>query len=336
MKRTMTILLVAILALGAANCNRKPKTSCVYGDKIPATVLDPVVQMGNTLSIALEQDRFDDIYNTAVDMFKKVQTPEQFKLILQSMKANLGPLEFSKLNEAWYLTNKAGKKYPTVTVACNLQEKADDFYQVPRNSEVVALIYNVRAGEESAEIFIELIKEGPAWKLLSLVLSPTTFRGKNVDGYVKLAREARGANKLKLALMYYKIAYLLSNLSPNVDEYVARRTAAELAQVRTDYMPAGQAQLWNIAGDYKPQVFNVDVLFSKGEPWVNIDWLAESLEDTPKLEIVSQGILDFVLKNSPEFKDFFAGIIVSARSQEPKQANQAYRKIYRYPESPGK
>jgi len=334
MKKPIVLLFAALIAVTFFNCNRKPKTSCVYGDKIPANVLSPVIQLGDTLAIALEQDRFNDIYGTASDMFKKVQTPEQFTLILQAMKSNLGPLEFSRLNEAYYLKNTAGKKYDTVTVPCNLGvEKVDDLYQVPPNSEIVSMIYNVKAGEENAEIFMELIKEGATWKLLSIVLGPTTFQGKNVDEFVKLARKAREQNKLKLAILFYKTAYLLSNLSPNVEEFVSRKVVAELYQVKTDYVPMGQAQVWNIAGDIKPQVFNVDVLFDKGEAWVNIEWLAESLTDTPKLEAVSQGILDFSLKNFPEYKEFFTGIIVSARSPDPGLVNQAYRKIHRFSES---
>jgi len=334
MKKPVVILFAALIAVTFINCNRTPKTSCVYGDKIPANVLSPVVQLGDTLAVALEQDRFNDIYGTASDMFKKVQTPEQFTLIFQGMKSNLAPLEFSKLNEAYYLKNTAGKKFDTVTVPCNLGlEKVDDFYQVPRNSEIVSLIYNVKSGEENAEIFIELIKEGTNWKLLSIVLSPTTFKGKNVDEFVTLARKAREQNKLKLAILYYKIAYLLSNLSPNVDEFVSRKVVAEMTQVKTDYVPMGQAQVWNIAGDTKPQVFNVDVMFDKGEAWVNIEWLSESLSDTPKMEAVCSGILDFSLKNFPEYKEFFTGIIVSARSPDPTLVNQAYRKIYRFSES---
>ena len=223
--RKARIWFFVALAISVCACNRKPKTSCVYGDKIPVNVLDPVTQMGNSIAIMLEQDRLKIFTILAGDMFKRAQTPEQFKVILQSMKENLGPLEYSRLEEAYYLKNKAGKKYETVMVPCSLgEENMNDIYQVPRNSEIVSLIYGVRAGDENADIFMEMIKQGTSWKLLSLVLTPTTLHGKKVDDFITLARKAREANKLRLAMLYYKIAYLLSNISPNVDEYVARKS----------------------------------------------------------------------------------------------------------------
>jgi len=335
MRKILFVALAGLLAASLGACNRKPKTSCVYGDQIPAAILDPVMQMGNSIAIALEQDRFDDIYSAGSELTKKAQTPEQFKLVLQTMKQNLGPLEFSRLREAYYLKNKAGKKFSTVLVPCSLGEQSmNDLYQVPKNTEVLALIYSTMAGEESADIFLEMLKEGAAWKLFSIALAPTTYHGQKVDDFVNLGRKAREANKPRLAILYYKVAYLFANLSPNVDEYVARKVGEEMAQVKADYIPAGVPEVWNIDGETKPKVFNVDVMFSEGKPWVNIEWLTDNFSDTARLEGSSGKILDFAFKNFPEYREFFAGIIVSARSQDPRLFNQAFRKIRRFSEAP--
>ena len=137
---------------------------------------------------------------------------------------------------------------------------------MPPNTEIVSLIYHTMTGNDTAEIFVELIKEGAQWKLISIVLSPTSYKGKNVDDYVNLARKAREAGKLRLAILYYKFAYLLSDLSPNVDEFVSRKVSEEMAQVKADYIPAGTPQVWNVDAETKPEVFNVDVIIDKNEP----------------------------------------------------------------------
>jgi len=336
MKRTaLVILLPVMIGVALSACSRKPKTSCVYGDAIPAPVLDPAMQAGDTIIMALEQDRFQEVYALAGDMLRKTQTPEQFKMVLQSVKDNLGSLSFSRLEEAYHLTNKAGKKFPTVMVPCSLGEEGmNDIYQAPGNSEIVSLIYKTMGEVDSATVLIELIKENESWKLLSLSLTPSMAHGQNVDDFVKLARKAREENKPRLAAMYYRIAFLLSNLSPNVDEFVARKTTEEGSQVKADYVPLGTIQSWTIDSRTKAQVFNVDALFDKGEPWVNIEWLAEDIEDSARLKEVSGKLLDFAFKTFPEYREFFKGIIVTGRSQDPRMASRAYREFREFP--PGK
>jgi len=338
MKKISVMMLAGLTMVLLFGCNPKPKTSCIYGDQIPANVLDQVVPLGDKLAMDLEQGKFDDIYASAGDLFRKVQTPEQFKMVLGAMSANLGTLEFSKLTEAYYLKNKAGKKYPTVSVPCSLEvegaKNINDIYEVPANTEIVSLIYRSKTGNDNAGVFIELIKEGTQWKLISIVLSPTTYKGKNVDDYVNLARKAREAGKLRLAILYYKFAYLLSDLSPNVDEFVSRKVTEEMGQVKADYIPTGTPQVWTVDAETKPEVFNVDVIIDKNEPWVNIEWLTPDFNDTARVEAISGKLLDYAFQSFPEYREFFTGIVVSARSQDPKLATQAYRKLRRFSEVP--
>jgi len=332
MKRVWLVFFSVLFAFSLASCSRKPKTSCVYGSEIPADILGRVSQIGSDITVAFEQDRFDDIYAYSSELLKKVQGPEQFKMLSAAMKSNLGPLSFSKLDEAYYLRNKAGKKYDSVMVPCNLgAENVNDIYQVPPNSEVVSLIYGVMAGKERAIIFIELIKEGSDWKLISLVPSPATVQGKNVDGYIQLARKAREAGKFRLAIVYYDMAYLLSDLSPNVMEFVAQKTMEEMSQVKADYVPTGESQIWNITAETTPEVYNVDVFFLKGQPWVNIDWLTENFDDKPKLDATSAKILEFAFQRFPEYREFFTGIMVTAHSPDPRLINEVYRKTRQFP-----
>jgi len=328
------LILIICISAGLLACSRQPKTSCLNGNKMPANILDAAVQIGDTLIFALENQKFDQIYDAGSESLKKAQTREQFNLVLQGIANNFFRPEFSRLTEAYYLTNKAGKKFEVVNVPCNLEiENVNDIYQAPPNRELVSLIYSSMANEESAHIFVELIKEGGTWKLFSLVPGLETLKKKNVDDFVNLARQSREQNKPKLALLYYKIAFLLADYSPNVIEFVSLKVAQEMIQVKTDYMPAGTPQIWATTDASNFEVYNVDAFIEKGEPWVNIDWIVDSFDDTKKLEELSEQLLDFAFEKFPEAKEFFVGIIVTGRSKDPRLVTQAYRKIRRFSEA---
>jgi hypothetical protein len=327
MKKTLILVLAAVLVVSVAGCNRKPKTSCLYGDKIPANILEQVEPLGEEIAMDLEKGEYDKIYGKACKLFQDGQTPEQFNLIIKSLVANLGQPEFTRLSEAYYLTNKAGKKYTTVDVKCNLDaENVNDTYRVPRNSEVVSLIYSTMTAEHPSQVFLELVKEDKTWKLLSITMTPSTIKGLTLEQLVEQARKSREAGRLRLASLYYRYAYMIADLSPNVDEYVSQKIKEEAAQVKTDYLPSSSPQKWDV-GKRVFVVYNVDVFLAKGEPWVNIDWLTESLDDTQALETQSNELLDFAFEKFPEYGEFFKGIIVNAHSTNPKLASQQYSKL---------
>jgi len=331
--KKMFMIYALVMALGFFACSRKPKTSCVYGDNIPADILDATIQIGDSVVHALKARDFNWIYDAGSESLKKAQTREQFKLVLEGVTNNLGTLELSSLQEAYYLTNKAGKKYQVVSVPCNLEmENVNDIYQVPPNSEVVAMIYSATAGKESIHIFIELIKEGGSWKLISIVPGLETLQGKNLEVYINMARQAREQNKPRLAILYYKIALLLSDYSPNVLEYVSLQLAQEMAQVKADYIPLGTPQLWTSADNEHFEVHNVDVFIENSEAWINIDWSVESFADTQKIDASSEKLLEFAFTKFLDAKPFFAGIIVTAHSKDPRLAAQVYRKFRRFSE----
>ncbi len=334
MKKKMIILTLS-LALAAFACNRKPKTSCVYGDSIPINILDPAVKTGEQLISEFESGKFDQLYDAGCDYLKKAQTREQFKMVLQGINYNLSNLEPAQLNEAYYMKNEAGKKTPVVDVACNLEEEnINDLYQAPANSELMSLIYNSKSGGESVHIFLELIKQGGDWKLFTIVPGLGTLKGKTVDDYVDMARKAREAGKPRIALLYYKIAFLLADLSPNVIEFVSRKIGEEMGQVKTDFMPQSAPQVWTSADNSRFEVYNVDPFIDRGDVWVNVDWLVDSFADTQKVDADSQKLLDFALEKFPETREFFTGIMVSAHSRDRALANQAYRKLRRFEEAP--
>ena len=327
------IFLIVFLILLSFGCHRKPKTSCVYGNSIPPDILDAGILAGDSIVNALENGQLDKIYDEASEMVKRAQTREQFKLIMQGIMNNLSSIEFSRLVEAYYLTNKTGKRYNVVSVACNLeQEGVNDIYQVPPNSEIISLIYNSMSGSESLHIFLELIKEGERWKLFSLIPGLETLRQKRADDYVNMARKAREENKPKLALLYYQIAFLLSDFSPNVIEFVSSKIAEEMSQVKTEYMPIGNSQIWTPDDNSRFEVYNVGVFIEKGEPWVNIDWLAASLNDPQKLEQESEELFEFAFPKFSEAREFFVGIVVSAHPRNPSQVAQVFRKFRRFSE----
>lgn len=327
-------VLVLLGSLMIFSCSRKPKTSCVYGDNIQADVLEPALEVGESVIFALEAQDFDRLYNWGGEFLRRGQTREQFRLILQAVFNSIGTIEFSQLQEAYYLTNQAPKKMQTVNVPCNLEmENVNDIYQVPANREIVSLIYSGMGGEESMHILVELIKEGEEWRLFSLVPGLASFQGKNAEDYITRARKAREENKLKLALLYYKLAFLLSDYSPNILEFVSVKIGQEMSQIRTDYMPMGNPQVWTVSGDLSFEVYNVDVLIEKNEPWVNVDYIVDSFSDTEKLEKNSEKLLDFAMEKLSETREFFKGIAVSGHSKDPKLVGQVHRKFREFPKS---
>ena len=149
-----------------------------------------------------------------------------------------------------------------------------------------------------------------------------------------LARQAREQNHPRLALLYYKIAFLLSDYSPNVTEFVSLKVAQEMSQVKTDYLPSGVPQLWTLPDNSNYTVFNADIYIENDEPWINIDWLVDSFADTNKLDQDSEKLLGFSLDKFAEANEFFVGVIVTAHSQDPKLINQVFRKFRRFPQKP--
>ena len=330
MKSGLKLFGLFIFLFLLANCSRKPETSCQVGDNIPEQVWNQAIPLAEQIMMGIEEGKFDEIYQLAGERMKKAQTKEQFKTIMKGMLQNFSPLEYSRLGEAYYLTNKAKRETRVVNVACDLTGKGTlDVYQVPANSEVFSAIYYSKSGEETVQTLIELIKEKDGWRLISVSITPRTLRKRTVDYYVREARKEREKGRLRLALLYYQIAYLLSNLSPNIDEFVARSVSAEMGQVKTDYFPRGEPEVWKV-DDTRFRVLEVVVFFAQGEPWVKVIWQTESLDDTKKLEELSQKLLDFVFANFPEYQDFFVGVVVEAFSENPIYAKQSYRQFRRF------
>ena len=325
-------LVVFFLLFTFISCSRKPETSCIFGDKIPQQVLEQIIPLGNRIMMGIESGDFDQIYQLASQDMKESQTKEQFKTLMKGILQNFSPLEYSRLGEAYYLTNQVKGNPEAVNVACDLTGKgALDIYQAPPNSELVSLIFYSKSGQETVQTLIELIKEADGWRLFSISITPRTLRKRTVDYYIREARREREKGRLRLALLYYQIAYLLSNLSPNINEFVSRSVLAEMSQLKTDYFPMGQPEVWKI-DDTRYRVLEVGVFLAQGEPWVKVSWVAESLEDTEKLNELSQKLLDFVVRNFPEYQDFFVGVVVEAFSQDPLYAKQSYRQFRRFPE----
>jgi len=331
MKPKIWMVILLGLIISFPHCSRKPKTSCVYGDDIPADLLEQVLEVGNEIIKALEEKKVDEIYDRGSELMKKGQTREQFKMILNLTIEHFGDIEWTQLQEAYYLKNKASRKYQIVPVSCELSEGANDIYQVPPNSEVFSLIYSGVARGESVQILVELIKQAEGWKLVSLVVGAKTIRSMTVDSYVELARKAREQGKFRLAVLYYRLAYILADLSPNLDEFVARRILQETLQIKTDYLPQGIPQIWSTQDNIHFEVYDVDVSVDGEGVWVEISWLIDNLDDGAKLKELSDKLLSFSIEKFPEYREFFTGIMVSAHSKSPKQTGQVYRQKKKFP-----
>ena len=97
-KKILVALFIGLALIGYA-CSLKPKTSCLYGDDIPADILEQVILVGNQILNALEAGNMDEIYDRGSEFMKKSQTREQFKMILGLTKERYGEIGWTQLQE---------------------------------------------------------------------------------------------------------------------------------------------------------------------------------------------------------------------------------------------
>jgi hypothetical protein len=329
LNKEVLLCLLAISILLHPACKREPKTTCIWGNNIPDKELLRMVDTGNRLMDLLIKREYKALYEAGCEMMKKSQTRDQFLTMMKFSDESFGQKDFPRLEEPYLIESEA--KQDHVKVACNLGEKgADDIHQVVANRKIAALVYNTKAGYGILRIVMHLIWEDAQWKLYSVVQNPASIKG-HLDGYYfKKARESREKNLLRLAFLQYQVAMLLSEMGPNVDEFAVRQYMKESRQIKVDYMPNNMVQIWETSEGNTYKVYNVGVLVSQGDLFVDISYITSSLEETEKIEKESRELIRFVREKFPEYEQGFDGLVISARSDHPKELYQVYRVVERF------
>ncbi len=322
-------LFLVLMFLVNACKGRAPKTSCLYGDKVPEAELEGIVKTGGKLMKFLVDKDYRSLYEAGSRFMKKAQTRDQFATVMKASDETFGEKDYPRLEEIFLIESEA--KEDTVTVVCNRGiEGADNLHYVKSNEKIAVLSYNTKSDYGILRVVVQLVWEDEQWKLASVVQNRLTIRGHTNAYYWNLARENREKNLLHLAFLQYDVAMVLSDMGPNIDEPDSRAIAREALQIKVDYMPRGMAQIWETSEGNNYKVHNIGVLVSKEDIFVEISYSTSSLDDIAAIEKESGELTRFVRKKFPEYEKGFDGIVITAHSEKPDEMFQLYRVIERF------
>lgn len=93
------VLIVLLLATTALACGISNQRS-----RVPSEVEDVVARIGNNL----DQERYEEIYNDASDLWKQDATLEQSNEVFKTLRSKLGKVETRSLHSATEQQNSGG------------------------------------------------------------------------------------------------------------------------------------------------------------------------------------------------------------------------------------
>jgi len=163
--------------------------------------------------------------------------------------------------------------------------------------------------------------------LLSIAVNPSTAKGREAEFYFKAARQSREKNHLHLAALQYQMAILLSELGPAVQEFTIAQIASEMSQIKVDYLPQANVQIWTMPSGHSFNVSNLGVYSAGNQLLVEVSYQAKSISDTAALEADGKEIARFLDQKFPEYREGFDGIVVSALGSSPADAYKLYRVV---------
>lgn len=327
MKKTLIVWGLALGLLAGFSCKKKePTTSCVSGDKIPAKEFDGFTKAGDLMLEDLISEKLKELYDLGSEEMKNSQTRDQFVFALQMFLTAFGKLDYPQVQEAYYLTSEADEaKDPQVQIACNLGEPGvDDYYGVPANRELGVLVYRARSELELIRIIFQLEKQEGKWFLRSLTLAPETIKHRTYLYYFNQAALFRENNLLHLAALYLKTVVLLSDMGLNVQAFTIRTMQAQLEQIKTDYLPSGEVQIWAAPSGRSYKVWNLDTAYNNGNFFAHVSYLTASLQDQEALKKQAREIAEFLDQKFPEYRLGFDGFRVTAASEKKEEQMKAY------------
>ena len=333
MKRTLTVVLVLMIAAFISCEEKGPETTCLYGENIPKETLESIVGQANPIIISVVEQDFGKIYETGSENLKAAQNRDQFALALKLFVRTFGKIDYPMLKEAYYMDSKSDEE--RIYIPCNLgKEGVTDLWGMPANQELAALIYHARTDTEFVRVVVQLEKEQEEWKLRSLSVHPMTIKHRKYEYYGRRAAELREKNMLHAAALYYKTAILLSDVGLNVNEFTVRALQEQMAQIKVDYMPAGEIQIWNVSPDRSYKVYNVDTAYDDKKLLVQVSYMARNFEDKNRLEKQAREIAIFLATKFPEYRDAFDGIRVTAASEKQEEMMSSYHSTILFSELP--
>ena len=326
-------LILATALFLAAGCSSKPKTECLYGDKIPQQDFESISNAAGDLIMLLEGKQWKELYESGTEELQTAQTRDQFKLPLDLFINSFGPVSYSRIEELYYLTSKS--KEERVMIACNLGEPGvEDLYGMPANRELAVAVFTSHTDLEQVRVILTLEKEKGEWKLRSISLNPASMKKKTSDYYLQAAQSFREKNQLRLAALYYKAAMLLLDMGVNVNEYSTKVISNQLSQIKVDYLPFGEVQMWAMPSGHTDKVVNMDIGYDQGKLLVQVVYYTDNLADTEKLQAEARELAEYINQNFPEYRLGFDGVQVTAVSEKREEAFTTVHNQFLFSELP--
>lgn len=329
---TAALLLLAALFCGASACEKdKPEQQCAFGNDIEQAKLDSISAKADQLAYHLVQGELDKLYEEGSKELKEGQTRDQFTFALGLFIKVFGSIDYPRMEEVYHITTKSEEE--SVWVACNLGEPGiNDLYSMPANEEMAVAVYRARSELESIRMVFQLQMREGEWKLRSVAVNPETIKRKTGDYYLKKALEYLEQNRVHLAVLYMKTSILLHDMGINVNEFTTSTIQKQLEQLKVDYMPMGQPQIWATRSGKNYNVYTLDTAYDKGNLLVQINYLTDSLKDEEKLSREAHDLARFLDRKFPEYRLGFDGFRVTAAPEAPDELLRSYHTLISYDE----
>jgi hypothetical protein len=333
--RIRIIGMALVLALfGTPACkNKEPKTTCIYGNNIPDADLNPILDLSDRLMDLLTKGQLKDIYEAGTDEMKTGQNRDQFVQGIELFTRMFGKIEFPRAEEVYFMDSDS--KQSPVWISCNLGEPGvNDLYHMPANKKLAVVIYRAHTEMEEMRVILQMEKPGDAWRLRSLGLNPMTLKHNTAEYYQKQAQEARERNQLHLAVLDYKTAILISDLGMNVAEATVKVLDDQMTQIKVDYMPAGEVQIWATDSGHNYKVYNLDPAYDNGNLLVQISYLTPTISDKTVLEKEARDLALFLDQKFPEYRQGFDGIRITAAPEKKEELMMSYHIVILFKDLP--
>jgi hypothetical protein len=325
------IVLLSALVLVPACKSKEPKTTCLYGNDIPESELELIFQASEQLISLVVKGELDKVYEAGTEEMKTRQNRDQFVHAFDLFIQAFGDVEYPDMKEVYFMESEA--KDESVWISCNLGEPGvNDLYGMPANRRFAVTVYRAHTEMEEIRVILQFEKREDQWLLRSLSLNPMTLKKKTYTHYAEKANEYREQNKLHLAVLYYKTSMLLSEMGLNVVEAVVATLQDRINQVKVDYMPGGETQIWATDSGYNYKVYNLDPAYDNGNLLVQISYLTESLKDRDKLKREAWDLARFLDKKFPEYRLGFDGIRVTAAPEARSEMWTAFHTVISFSE----
>jgi hypothetical protein len=324
-------VLLSALVLVPACKSKEPKTTCLYGNDIPESEFDLIYQTSEQLIGLVTRGELAKVYEAGTDEMMSRQNRDQFVYAFDLFIQAFGDVEYPDMKEVYLMESVARDE--SVWIPCNLGEPGvNDLYGMPANRRFAVAVYRAHTEMEEIRVILQFENRQEQWQLRSMSLNPITLKKKGYTHYAEKGNEFREQNKLHLAVLYYKTSILLSEMGLNVVEAVVATLQDQINQVKVDYMPGGETQIWATDSGYNYKVYNLDPAYDNGNLLVQISYLTESLKDLDKLKREAWDLARFLDKKFPEYRTGFDGIRITAAPEAKAELMTAYHTVISFSE----